>query len=201
VRIIAGEYRGRRLGAVPGDGTRPMLDRVKESLFSTLQSRFDGARVLDLFAGTGSLGLEALSRGAAHVRLVESHPKALAVLKANAKQLDVLARIEITRGDALDPALWAVAGEAPDIVFFDSPYPLLEQGGLRPKMFGAMRALVLERMSSGVLVFHSPRRVVLASEFGAGLAVEEREYGTSSLWYVERATAGAAPPRVPEAGT
>lgn len=187
MRIIAGEYRGRRLEAVPGDGTRPMLDRVKESLFSTLQSRFDGARVLDLFAGTGSLGLEALSRGAAHVRLVERHPKALEVLRANAKDLDVLARVEITRGDALDPALWDVAGAAPDVVFFDSPYPMLEQGGVRKMMFDAMRALVLERMSGGVLVFHSPRRVVLASEFGAGLAIEEREYGTSSLWYVERA--------------
>lgn len=192
VRIIAGEYRGRRLEAVPGDGTRPMLDRVKESLFSTLQSRFDGARVLDLFAGTGSLGLEALSRGAAHVRLVESHVAALKVLRDNAKALDVVKRVEIVRGDALDPALWDVAGAAPDVVFCDPPYPLLESGPLRRKLFDAIRALVLERMSDGILVFHSPRRVVLASEFGAGLSIEEREYGTSSLWYVERAAEAGA---------
>jgi 16S rRNA (guanine966-N2)-methyltransferase len=175
------------LEAVPGDGTRPMLDRVKEALCSTLQQRFDGARVLDLYAGTGSLGLEALSRGASAVRLIERNPKALEVLRGNAQALGVDKRVEIVRGDALDPSLWTVGGGAPELVFFDSPYPLLENGPQRRKLFDAMHMLVTERMQAGVLVFHSPRRVVLASEFGAGIAIEEREYGTSSLWYLARA--------------
>jgi 16S rRNA (guanine966-N2)-methyltransferase len=192
VRIIAGEFRGRRLEAVPGEGTRPMLDRIKESLFSTLQPRLEGARVLDLFAGTGGLGFEALSRGAAGVRLIERHPAALKVLRSNAAQLGVSDRVEIMRGDALDSSLWEVAGSSPDLVFFDSPYPLLEQGPLRRRMFEAMRSLVLERMQQGLLVFHSPRRVVLASEFGQGTSVEEREYGTNSLWYVQRAAEAAS---------
>jgi 16S rRNA (guanine(966)-N(2))-methyltransferase RsmD len=169
-----------------------MLDRIKESLFSTLQPRLAGARVLDLFAGTGSLGFEALSRGAAGVRLIERHPAALKVLRSNAEQLGIVERVEILRGDALDPSLWEVAGSAPDLVLFDSPYPLLEQGPLRRRMFEAMRSLVLERMQDGLLVFHSPRRIVLASEFGRGASVEEREYGTSSLWYLQRAEAAAS---------
>src|ERR671914_22179 len=83
MRVIAGRYGGRRLQAPPGDATRPTSDRVREALFSVLGPRVDGARVLDLFAGSGALGIEALSRGAAAATFVETAPAALKALRAN----------------------------------------------------------------------------------------------------------------------
>lgn len=196
MRIIAGTLKGRRIEAVPGEGTRPMLDRVRESLFDVLQAQIEGARVLDLFAGTGSLGLEAHSRGAARVRLVESRGDAYAVLKRNCEALGVRGGLELVRGDALDRALWSFESPegplAPTLALLDPPYPILQRYAARRALFEAMRELVLERMSAGVLVYHSPARVVAAREFGAGLELEEREYGTSSLWFVRRAAARAA---------
>lgn len=90
MRIISGKWRGRPLAPLAGDATRPTSDRVREALFSMLTSRlggFDDLRVADLFAGTGALGLEALSRGAAHCMFVESDPKALKALRANTERL------------------------------------------------------------------------------------------------------------------
>src|SRR6185436_17415765 len=86
VRIIAGEHRGRRISAPDGERTRPMLDRVREALFGTLGERVEGAQVLDLFAGSGSLALEALSRGAERAVLIERNPTALDALQANIEE-------------------------------------------------------------------------------------------------------------------
>jgi 16S rRNA (guanine966-N2)-methyltransferase len=110
MRIIAGEHRGRRIEAPPGDSTRPMLDRVRESLFSTLGNLVDDARVLDLFSGGGSLGLEALSRGASYARLVEREASAYATLKRNVSELGYTPEQASTvRGNALSPLSWASA--------------------------------------------------------------------------------------------
>ncbi|MFN2259551.1 MAG: 16S rRNA (guanine(966)-N(2))-methyltransferase RsmD [Parasphingopyxis sp.] len=120
MRIIAGEWRGRKLEAPPGDATRPTADRVRETLFSMLASRlgsFEGLRVADLFAGSGALGLEALSRGAAHCTFVERDRDALAALKANIARLG--ARSEVQPRDA------AALGPAPspfDLLLLDPPY-------------------------------------------------------------------------------
>src|SRR5207244_4142391 len=98
VRIIAGEWRGRTLEAPPGMSTRPTADRVRETLFSMLVSRlgsFDDLRVADLFAGSGALGLEALSRGAASATFVEKNAKAAAAIRRNAEKLGVADRIRI----------------------------------------------------------------------------------------------------------
>ncbi|MGM0618602.1 MAG: RsmD family RNA methyltransferase, partial [Actinomycetota bacterium] len=81
MRIIAGLAKGRRISAPPGEGVRPTGDRVREALFSSLQPLLPGAHVLDLYAGSGALGLEAISRGAAHATLVERDPRTLAVLR------------------------------------------------------------------------------------------------------------------------
>src|SRR3712207_4689268 len=97
MRVIAGRWGGRRLQAPPGDATRPTSDRVREALFSVLGTRVDGAHVLDLFAGSGALGIEALSRGAAAATFVDSAPAAIRALKAN---LDALgADAEVRRAD------------------------------------------------------------------------------------------------------
>src|SRR2546430_3993283 len=101
IRIIAGDFKGRRLKTPVGDRTRPTADRVREAWFSILQRSLRGARVLDLYAGSGALGFEALSRGAASAAFVEVHRAALTVLRANVKTLDVAERTSIHREDAL----------------------------------------------------------------------------------------------------
>ncbi|UIJ47285.1 16S rRNA (guanine(966)-N(2))-methyltransferase RsmD [Sphingomonas cannabina] len=121
MRIIAGQWRGRPLAAPPGDATRPTADRTREALFSMLASRlgsFDGLAVADLFAGSGALGLEALSRGAATCLFVEQDRKALDTLKANiaklgAKGADVRATSVLSLGPAPAPL---------DLILMDPPY-------------------------------------------------------------------------------
>lgn len=121
MRIIAGEWRGRQIEAPPGDATRPTGDRVRETLFSMLASRlgsFEDLRVADLFAGSGALGLEALSRGAASVAFVESDAGATAAIRRNAERLGAVERVRIIAGSAL-----ALSRSEPfDLIFADPPY-------------------------------------------------------------------------------
>ena len=122
MRIIAGEWRGRKLQAPAGDATRPTADRTRETLFSMLLSRlgsFEGLSVADLFAGSGALGLEALSRGAASCLFVEQDAAAIRALRANIAALRAQARCEVRAGSvmALGPT------KAPlDLLFLDPPY-------------------------------------------------------------------------------
>lgn len=121
MRIVGGEWGGRRLAAPPGRGTRPTTDRVREAWMSVVAPLLHGARVVDLFAGSGALGLEALSRGAAHVVFVENAPPALRVLRQNVDALGAAGRCEIVRGDALRHAAALPAG-AFDLALADPPY-------------------------------------------------------------------------------
>ncbi|MGN6373794.1 MAG: 16S rRNA (guanine(966)-N(2))-methyltransferase RsmD [Solirubrobacteraceae bacterium] len=123
MRVIAGRLGGRRLKAPRGRDTRPTSDRVREALFSMLAD-VSGARVLDLFAGTGALGIEALSRGAAHVVFVERSPAALAALRANLADLGIGAEhAEVRCGEALAALRSArERDETYDLVFVDPPY-------------------------------------------------------------------------------
>ncbi len=121
MRIIAGEWRGRRLEAPPGQATRPTADRARETLFSMLASRlgsFEELRVADLFAGSGALGFEALSRGAASVTFIENDAQAVAVIKRNAAKLGAEDRVRILGGSA-----HALPRSEPfDLIFADPPY-------------------------------------------------------------------------------
>lgn len=121
MRIIAGAWRGRRIAAPPGSATRPTTDRVREAWMSILGAALTNARVLDLFAGSGALGLEALSRGAAQVTFVEQAPAALQALRANLQALGATDRATLVRGDALRFALNQPAGSW-DICVADPPY-------------------------------------------------------------------------------
>ena len=125
MRIVGGEARGRTLKAVPGEATRPTADRVRQSLFDLLGQRCDGLAVLDLYAGTGALALEALSRGAARAVLVESAQAAALVIEENIKALRFELRARLLRQD-VTRALEALArrGERFDLVFSDPPYAL-----------------------------------------------------------------------------
>lgn len=121
MRIIAGRWRGHTISAPPGERTRPTTDRVREAWMSALQLDLPGARVLDLFAGSGALGLEALSRGAVHVTFVEKASGALKALTANIQKLRVADDVQIVRGDALKHVARLGAGEF-DIALADPPY-------------------------------------------------------------------------------
>jgi len=133
LRIIGGEWRSRRLRFPELDGLRPTLDRVRETVFNWLQFDVEGARVLDAFAGSGALGLEALSRGAQEVIFLEKHPKAALQLKQNLEILGA-AHAQVWAGDAL---MWMESNPEPyDLIFLDPPFGA---GLLQP----AIDALVL----------------------------------------------------------
>ncbi len=121
MRIIAGQFKGRRLEEPQDARVRPTTEKVREACFSILGGRLAGARVLDLFAGSGALGLEALSRGAEHVEFVELLPPSLSALKANVAALGVSDRVRIRRGDALRIAERLPKG-AYDVALADPPY-------------------------------------------------------------------------------
>ena len=121
LRIVAGEFGGRRLGAPADTRVRPTAGRVREAWFSILGARIAGARVLDLFAGSGALGLEALSRGAEHATFVELNGPSLSALKANVALLGVEDRVTVHRADALRYVAQLVPGSF-DVALADPPY-------------------------------------------------------------------------------
>lgn len=142
MRIIAGKWRGRPLKTLPGAATRPTLDRVKETLFNLIGPYFDGGTALDAFAGSGALGLEALSRGAERAVLVERNSRALAVIRENVRSLGAEAAVRLLCLDARRlPEVLPAEGIAADLAFFDPPYGWSD---------AALAALILKLAASGV---------------------------------------------------
>jgi 16S rRNA (guanine966-N2)-methyltransferase len=174
MRVIAGRLGGRRLKAPRARVTRPTSDRVREALFSML-GELEGTRVLDLFAGTGALGIEALSRGAASAVFVERHAGAVRALNENLAALGLEStEAEVRRGDALG-ALRSARGrqETYDLVFIDPPYRQAHEWG--PELSAVLLSLL--RPAARVVV-ESDRRAPL--ELGMELE-EERRYGDTSI--------------------
>jgi 16S rRNA (guanine966-N2)-methyltransferase len=172
MRVIAGHYGGRRLQAPSGVAVRPTSDRVREALFSVLGDRVHGARVLDLFAGSGALGIEALSRGAAEVTFVDSAAPAIRAVRANLEALGAAA--EVRRADArrfLGSAS-AVARQY-DLVFLDPPYRLA--GRLGSELTAALPAVLAP---GAAVVAESDRRAPL--ELGLPI-LDERRYGDTLI--------------------
>lgn len=120
MRVISGSARGRRLKELQGMDTRPTTDKVKESMFNIIQFELEGRRVLDLFGGTGQLGLEALSRGAVHCTFVDQRRDAVALVRENAAVCGFQDRARVVQGDAL--SFLASCGEKFDVIFLDPPY-------------------------------------------------------------------------------
>ena len=170
--MIAGRYGGRRLRAPRGDATRPTADRVREALFSILGDRVEDALVLDLFAGSGALGLEALSRGARSATFVDSAPAALAALRANVAALD--ADGEVVRADALR-WLRAASGRSRqyDLVFLDPPYRRAETLGA--ELSAALPAVLA---AGSLVVSESDRRTPLELTMPT---TDERRYGDTLI--------------------
>jgi 16S rRNA (guanine966-N2)-methyltransferase len=123
MRIVAGRWRGRRIVAPSGDDVRPTADRVREAWMSIVHPWLADARVLDLFAGSGALGIEAVSRGAAHADLVEIAPQSLKAIGANLAAVDAGALVQVHRADALR-FLETLGPHSYDIAFADPPYDL-----------------------------------------------------------------------------
>lgn len=138
MRVITGSARGRRLKELEGMETRPTTDRVKESVFSGIQFDIEGRRVLDLFAGTGQLGIEALSRGAAEAVFVENRSDAVRLVKENLEICGLSDRARVHAGDGL---AYLRSGEKFNLIFLDPPYgaPLLAQALERIAMFDICR--------------------------------------------------------------
>lgn len=177
-RIIAGEAGGRRLKVPKGTQVRPTTDRVRESVFAALGSLVDleGMTVLDAFAGSGALGLEALSRGAAQATFVERHRPTLAVLRANVEALDYTDRARIVSGDVLR-WLATTEGESFDVAFCDPPHG-----------FGVWGRL-LGRLDATILVAESDRPVVAHPAWSV---LSERRWGSTVVQMARRHAAPAA---------
>ncbi|MYS82225.1 16S rRNA (guanine(966)-N(2))-methyltransferase RsmD [Embleya scabrispora] len=187
-RVIAGAAGGRRLSTPPGEGTRPTSDRAREGLFSTLQSlrgNLHGARVLDLFAGSGAVGLEALSRGAARVLLVESDPRAANTIRTNIR-LVALPGAQLRPARAEKTAAVPCPDEPYDVVFLDPPYAVTD---------GDVRALLGALAEHGWLASEALIVVERATRGGpfawpADFAeIRSRRYGEGTLWYGRAAQA------------
>ncbi|MCU1693145.1 MAG: rRNA ((966)-N(2))-methyltransferase RsmD [Frankiales bacterium] len=183
-RIIAGSERGRRLQVPDGTVTRPTSERAREGLFSSLLSLLDldGARVLDLYAGSGALGLEALSRGAGSATLVEADPKAVRVCEANAAVVG-LPGAHVVHSPV---AQFLAHGAEPryDLVLLDPPYDL--------DVAPALEALVPWLAPEAVVVVERRRRGPALVWPGGLEAVRERKYGDAVLWYAVHAAGAAA---------
>jgi 16S rRNA (guanine966-N2)-methyltransferase len=174
VRVVAGRFGGRRLAAPPGRGTRPTSDRVREALFSTL-GPLEGARVLDLFAGSGALGIEALSRGAASALLVERDPRAVAVIRANLAALGLAEPEALVHAGPARAALRnaSARGDTYDLVFLDPPYRSAPELGR--ELSEALQPLLA---GGGRVVSESNRRAPL--ELTLPLT-HERRYGDTLI--------------------
>ncbi len=181
-RIVAGELGGRRISAPPGRETRPTSDRVREALFSTLESLtdLDGCRFADLYAGSGAVGLEAASRGAAAVLLVESDPRAARTVRANIDALDLAGRCQLVAG-RIPAALAAPPKQPYDVVFADPPYELAESD-----VTELLRTLVAGQWlaSDAVVVLERSARSPEPTRVEGVTPERGRRYGESMLWYL-----------------
>jgi 16S rRNA (guanine966-N2)-methyltransferase len=174
MRVVAGRYGGRRLAAPKGTDVRPTSDRVREALFSILGTRVEGAHVLDLFAGSGALGIEALSRGAAEATFVDSSASAVRAVRQNLESL-AAEGATVDRADARVFARTALqAGRQYDLVFLDPPYRQAE--ALGRELAEAIAALLAP---GGVVVSESDRRKPL--ELPGLPPFDERRYGDTLI--------------------
>ncbi len=182
LRLTGGSARGARLCSVPGIEVRPALARMRVSVFEVLRPRLEGARVADLFAGTGSLGLEALSRGAARAVFLDTDPRCLEAIRRNLEKLRFADRAEVLRASAFEAAPGLGAA---DLAFVDPPYAFYEERAEE------MRRLVETLL--GRVVAPPEGRAVVEHRTGQGLGevaggriAGERRYGGTTVTFYDR---------------
>jgi len=178
VRVIAGKAKGKTLKRVPGEGTRPIADRVKESLFNILSWSIPGCRLLDLFAGTGSMGIEALSRGAAEVVFVEKAPKAVQVIRENLKIVEMSQQATVLREDVF--RFLAHAREPFDIVYVAPP----QYQGLWSKTLLALDDQPL-LAAGGIIVVQIFPKEFEDLPLKNYILTDQRRYGSTMLCFYE----------------
>jgi len=186
LRIISGRARGKKLVEFAGAQVRPTADRVREALFSILTSRLGtlhGCKVLDLFAGTGALALEALSRGAQSALLVEAHPESIKIIQSNIDSCRMQDCTQILRGE-LPAALTLTTKSAPfDLIFLDPPYA---QGLAQATL---LQIETLELLSArGIIVVETEKGEVFPEQIGSLTQTNLRHYGVSTITTFERTT-------------
>jgi 16S rRNA (guanine966-N2)-methyltransferase len=179
VRIVAGRWRGLRVRTRAGADVRPTADRVKEALFSILEPRLRDATVVDCFAGTGSLGIEALSRGAVRAVFVENDRRTLAVLQDNLQRLTEEETHAVLPLDALDPKRWGAAVLPADVILADPPY----RRGLAQTFLTALADVQALRPGGVLVVEHETGT---ETEHPAWEAIDRRRYGDTTLSFFAR---------------
>ena len=173
MRVIGGEFRSRRLKSVSGDSSRPTPDRLRETLFDILGERILGATFLDAYAGTGSVGIEALSRGAAHACFLERGRHALQVIRGNLAALGLESRATVVAA----PALRSIPRFPANLVFLDPPYELENEYALAMDLFAAAPPWL-------VVAQHS-KRFSMAPAYGKLTRVREVLQGDNVLGFYE----------------
>ena len=183
MRIIAGSLKGRRIDAPDWSGLRPTSDKLRETLFNVLATRIEGAVVLDGFAGTGAVGIEAISRGAAHVTFVERDPRAAALIESNLKRCGVADRYAIIRarfaGTERPPA-----GNRFDLVFLDPPYGANE-------LAAALDAAATLIGNGSLLIVEHAKRDAAPEASGPLVRTREIVSGDSALAFYTRVKASS----------
>ncbi len=181
MRIIAGTARGRRIEVPSGLNTRPTSDRIRESIFNILGQFFDGGAVLDLYAGSGALGLEAISRGANRAVLVERDREAARICSQNVEALGFGSRVEVIRGEAADTLRrLAATGASFDLLFVDPPYA--EGPGPALDLLGSLGLVA----AGGRVVAEHDRRHPPAGRFSSLESTDLRSFGATSVSFFER---------------
>jgi len=179
MRIISGEKRGLKLSTLDGNHTRPTKDNVREAIFSRLQFTIKGCKILDLFAGTGAMGLEALSRGAEKVVFVENDFKALQVLKKNILLAKYEEASNIYSIDVLR-YLRDVQNKF-DIIFLDPPY--------MDNYYNKILDLIIERdilVQNGLVIVESKKNTLFLQESSLFLMEKEKTYGKTTVTYLRK---------------
>lgn len=182
MRVIAGEAGRTPLQVAPGSSTRPFLEKARGALFNALSDRVEGAAVLDLYAGSGALGIEALSRGAARAVFVERDPAAVAVLRRNLEACRVSDRATI-RNRNVSVAVSGLS-ETFDLIFVDPPFPDAESWGVGDVSRALCARLAACLAAEGVLVFRFEHGKAAAPTWPGLALMRDRRYGRSRLcWY------------------
>jgi 16S rRNA (guanine(966)-N(2))-methyltransferase RsmD len=164
-----------------GNTTRPITDRVKESIFSVLTNAYgmpEDCKVADIFSGTGSFGLEALSRGAAEVTFVELNREVVEILERNIEKARYQDYSRVVRADAFKAGAPVIAGESPyDLAFVDPPYPLTQNTGLNSKLGMMLLEMNKQMRPGGLVLVRTHYRNVLEESYGHLKVIERRKWG------------------------
>ena len=184
MRIIAGKKRGMNLLGPKTFDTRPITDRVKESLFSVLYKYdiIENGIIADIFCGTGSMGLEALSRGAAAVTFVEINQKVIDILKRNIEKAGFIAESKVIRANALKIAApVAPDGSKYDLVFIDPPYEMTRNVSANSPTANILNLLCDQLKENAIAVVRTHRRTNLLAQYGSLSIIDRRQWGTMAI--------------------